>query len=595
MKIIHATVKAFTLTVMLVFFGSAGFSQTNNESLGAGAGASISSGDRNTMIGDSCMTNATTSSENTALGFRAGFRINSSSTSLANYNVLIGMDAGYSIFSSDEMVAIGYQAMYACTTGTDGVFVGYRSGYNNNATDNTFVGTMSGYSNIEGVDNTFIGEEAGKSNTDGDDNTFIGEDAGYNNTTGSHNTAVGSAALRNSTTGFRNTGIGNEALYDITTGFINVAVGDSAGTDVSTGVGNTFIGQAAGAATELASYNTFIGCRAGYDNNRPYPHSAANRNTYVGFECGYSNREGEDNVGMGAYANDDANNIVDVSRQVYLGSRIDANSDDVVALGYNVQMSTASARSIGIGSNTQVTAQDAICVGSQSNSGGQGSMALGAGTSATADNAIAIGYLTSVTAANEVYIGNNATTSIGGPVNWTATSDGRFKSNVQENIPGLDFIRALRPVSYQLNGEEIQKFYGNEIPEQLKAAFAAQKEIQYSGFIAQEVQKAAASVDYNFSGVKVPEDDSKELYGLRYAEFVVPIVKSIQELEARCEALEAEKNSANDLLGRYEEIICEQESRLKNYEALLLKVDARLNGLEQEMANIRLGGSNASK
>jgi chromosome segregation ATPase len=101
--------------------------------------------------------------------------------------------------------------------------------------------------------------------------------------------------------------------------------------------------------------------------------------------------------------------------------------------------------------------------------------------------------------------------------------------------------------------------------------------------------------DYNFSGVKVPEDDSKELYGLRYAEFVVPIVKSIQELEAKCEELEAEKNSATDLLGKYEEIICEQEDRLRNYEALLLKVDARLNGLEQEMANIRLGGSSASK
>ena len=52
----------------------------------------------------------------------------------------------------------------------------------------------------------------------------------------------------------------------------------------------------------------------------------------------------------------------------------------------------------------------------------------------------------SVTVANEIYLGNSAITSIGGIVNWTATSDGRFKKNVQEDVPGLIFIEELRPV-----------------------------------------------------------------------------------------------------------------------------------------------------
>ena len=60
---------------------------------------------------------------------------------------------------------------------------------------------------------------------------------------------------------------------------------------------------------------------------------------------------------------------------------------------------------------------------------------------------------------------------------------------------------------------------------------AARKEkalIRYTGFIAQEVDSAAKAVGYDFSGVdKVT--DSDRMLGLRYAEFVVPLVKAVQE------------------------------------------------------------------
>lgn len=39
-------------------------------------------------------------------------------------------------------------------------------------------------------------------------------------------------------------------------------------------------------------------------------------------------------------------------------------------------------------------------------------------------------------------------------------SDGRFKEGVQENVPGLAFIRQLRPVTYQLNRERVNEFIG---------------------------------------------------------------------------------------------------------------------------------------
>jgi hypothetical protein len=77
----------------------------------------------------------------------------------------------------------------------------------------------------------------------------------------------------------------------------------------------------------------------------------------------------------------------------------------------------------------------------------------------------------------------------------------------------------------------------------------------FSGFIAQEVEEAAEASGYDFSGVCAPDHD-KDLYALRYAEFVVPLVKAMQELiesvnsqqetignlTARIDALELENN-----------------------------------------------------
>jgi hypothetical protein len=66
--------------------------------------------------------------------------------------------------------------------------------------------------------------------------------------------------------------------------------------------------------------------------------------------------------------------------------------------------------------------------------------------------------------------------------------------------------------------------------EALKAA-----ELQ-SGFIAQEVEAAATAVGYDFHGVDKPKNETSH-YGLRYAEFVVPMVKAMQEQQELIEEL----------------------------------------------------------
>ncbi len=52
---------------------------------------------------------------------------------------------------------------------------------------------------------------------------------------------------------------------------------------------------------------------------------------------------------------------------------------------------------------------------------------------------------------NRIEIGNTSVSWIGGQVNWGTYSDGRIKTKIQENVPGLDFITKLRPVTYHLD------------------------------------------------------------------------------------------------------------------------------------------------
>ena len=148
----------------------------------------------------------------------------------------------------------------------------------------------------------------------------------------------------------------------------------------------------------------------------------------------------------------------------------------------------------------------------------------------------------------------NLYTSIGGYVNWTNVSDGRVKKNIRKNVPGLTFINKLTPITYNLDLEAadniLQKYLikdkdGKIIqPSQEEIAAKKQKEqVVYTGFIAQDVEKAAKSLNYDFSGVDTAKN-SNDLYGLRYSDFVVPLVKAVQELSAQNDSL---KNLNNQL------------------------------------------------
>ena len=143
-----------------------------------------------------------------------------------------------------------------------------------------------------------------------------------------------------------------------------------------------------------------------------------------------------------------------------------------------------------------------------------------------------------------------------------------IKKIFRKNVHGLDFILSLRPVTYNLEVNKLAAHLkedehidhkGTKIyvqPDAITQQSRDQKEhIQYSGFIAQEVETAANDIGYDFNGVVKP-DSKDDLYGLQYAQFVVPMVKAIQEqhllIESQNQTIQTLLLQNNQLLNEFE-------------------------------------------
>ena len=340
----------------------------------------------------------------------------------------------------------------------------------------------------------FLGSGAGD-NDDGTDNgnTGVGYIALQHNTSGAANTAVGGYSLLNNTSGFGNTATGYEALASNNNGNGNTAVGLLAlyHNNVDS---NSAFGYAALFSNTTGVQNTAIGTGALYSN------STGINNTSNGFNALYSNTTGISNTAVGDFA---------------LNSNIYGWNN--TAVGYAAL---------------------------ESNTTGLGNTAVGSFAGPLTNNlsnSTAIGYDAIVTADNQIKIGNSNVTSIGGYAPWSNLSDGRFKRNVKENVSGLNFILGLRPVTFTFDMNAISKklqenitFDKNgiekhieESPAMINSREKKSKERQV-GFIAQEVESLVNKLGIDFDGVEKPENEDS-FYRLRYSEFVVPLVKAVQE------------------------------------------------------------------
>ncbi|HYF30776.1 MAG TPA: tail fiber domain-containing protein [Chitinophagaceae bacterium] len=404
--------------------------------------------------------------------------------------------------------AIGSKAMFSNTIGSHNVAGGYKSLYSNTTGSvNTAYGSSSLYSNTSGRFNVALGTSSLYSNANGDANTATGYRALYSNSA-SNNAAYGFETLVNNTTGSSNTAMGVQALFANNTGGENTAMGQQALYSNSTGTWNTAIGYRALFLSTTPSGNTAVGRMALHNN------TTGSGNTGIGIYALHGNTIGISNVALGSaslYRNTTGSYNVTVGANV-LPFTTDAS--------YNTAVGYAAGGDWPLGWNNTF-------VGANSYAQGHGIF-----------NAVAIGESAVCTGSNQVRLGNAFTTSIGGMVGYSNLSDGRFKKNVHENVAGLEFILKLRPVTYQMDiaGLNAKLSKAKKQDEASGKPIAEKEQMIFSGFIAQEVEKAARDAGYDFSGVDKPRNEN-DLYALRYSEFVVPLVKAVQEQQQLIEAL----------------------------------------------------------
>ncbi len=296
------------------------------------------------------------------------------------------------------------------------------------------------------------------------------------------------------------------------------AQSDNDGTEDGSSV---FLGESSGALDdETDNQNVGIGWESLSNNTSGY------ENVAVGYQSLKTNVTGYDNTAVGC-------------ESLLFNTGNSNTATGAVALYHN----TTGTQNSALGERTlynNTTGSYNTAVGSSaldSQTTGDYNTAMGYAAFHNANNysnSTGVGYDAQASADNEVRVGNTSVTSIGGYANWTDLSDGRFKTDVLENVVGLDFIIRLRPVTYHLDMDALAEFLHTPDETRLLAAERQKAAELQSGFIAQEVEQTAIETGYDFHGVDKP-DNVNDHYGLRYAEFVVPLVKGIQEMKEKHE------------------------------------------------------------
>ncbi len=264
--------------------------------------------------------------------------------------------------------------------------------------------------------------------------------------------------------------------------------------------------------------NSYFGHQAGLT-------TTGNENTFIGYQSGFNNNNGGANTALG-YASLQNNTTAFYNTAIgYLSLRENTTGWYNTANGtYALQNNTTGQYNTANGVTTL-----------NNNTTGDYNTAIGFGSGPNAGNRMnttALGRGATTTASNQIRLGNSSVTSIGGYEPWTHVSDGRFKKDIKEDIPGLDFITQLRPISYDLDRAKIRSFLGKEEQEESTTSQSFPREL---GFVAQEVEQILTKNGYTRVGIETPQNE-QDHYSIRYAEFVVPLTKAVQELSALVES-----------------------------------------------------------
>ena len=440
-----------------------------------------SGGQRNIAIGSYSLSNVTSGDFNTAVG---ALTLNYLTT--GGRNTAVGTEAGSSSSATTvtDNTYIGHQAgQYS--TGSSNTSVGKGSGGNTSASNFMVnLGYQAGYES--GSDSVNIGYQAGYNtgmNQSAIQTVAIGRSAGDGITSGDYNTIIGSNADVSSFSGasYKNVAIG---AYTSSGYAFNVSIGTNTELGISTSAAqhNVNIGYVAGNQSN-ADYGVYIGRNAGYKNN-------ADNCIFIGdYSGGYLSKSGLLNVGVGY-------------RTLFDATSGNTNTALGAAAGYKC---SSGYRNVYIGNNA----------------GGTGSST----GHSTGYNSIIIGYNSlpsSTSAANEITLGDSTITSLRCNVTTISSlSDERDKTDIQDLPYGLDFINDMRPVQFTWNRRDGSM---NNVPD--------------FGFIAQDLHDVELEHS-STNRTRLVKWENPDKLEADYVRSYPILVKAVQELSAKCDALEA--------------------------------------------------------
>ena len=117
---------------------------------------------------------------------------------------------------------------------------------------------------------------------------------------------------------------------------------------------------------------------------------------------------------------------------------------------------------------------------------------------------------------------------------WTRVSDVRYKEDIQDNTDcGLDFINDLRSVTFKFKAKAD---IDTDLPDYDSEATERKHDYKHYGLIAQEVKQALDDNNItDFGGW----DERNGVQAISQEMFIHPLIKAVQELSAKNDALEA--------------------------------------------------------
>ena len=387
--------------------------------------------------------------------------------------------------------------------------IGYRALYSSNNSDgDTAIGSFALYRETSGFGNTATGFAALSNNVSGSYNTAVGNQAMGGDTTnssGSYNTATGFGTLVTNRAA-NNTANGALALSVNSTGTNNTATGFNALLRNNTGSNNTAMGVGTLAHNTTGTLNTANGVRALNSN------TTGIKNTATGESVLKVNTIGNYNAcnGNGAlFANTTGNNNT---------------AEGVNALFNNTTGSSNIALGFSAGNNV-TTANDVICIGAGV-------------TGANVSNSCFIGNIRGVSThnANAIPVVVDSAGQLG-----TMSSSRRFKEKIKAMDTTSEAILALKPVTFQYNGDK------TSTPQ--------------FGLIAEDVEKANPDL--------VVRDADAKVYTVRYEAVNAMLLNEFLKEHQTVDELKS-------ATAKQEAMIASQQKQIETLTAAVQKVSAQL-------------------